>query len=371
MSLRGYGVLVLSILTGLGSALFASRFLLIVSAFLFLTIGYSLFWMARHREKALIERSLSPEYIYEDSEVLATLTISNCQTQCTIRDYFDSGKKTTRFFLQKVSKGSSVQAKYKFHVEKRGLYFIGPIIVRATDFLGIVAREYSIPHETQMRVYPKISDVLLPQIPLRSSEQSRHMDRNASTLSDDLLGLKEYNMGDDVRLIHWKTSSRTQGLFVRHRERQATLPLVVILDCEARSYDSDEEFDAAARLIASISYASTQQDIPCRLFCNDNGEFVNTHALIMDRLAVSKPVNRVQSTADSNRLLADFEHNYMFVTGSHGELFSSAILTLRIGPDSTIAPETFNMIPLRQSQVCSDFSTRIKQWNAHASLQSL
>jgi len=197
------------------------------------------------------------------------------------------------------------------------------------------------------------------------------MDRNASTLSDDLLGLKEYVMGDDVRLIHWKTSSRTQGLFVRHRERQATLPLVIILDCEANSYDNDIEFDAAARLVASISYASVQQDIPCQLFCNDNGEFVTTHSTIMDRLAISEPQKYVQSTADSNRLLADFQHNYMFVTGSHGEIYSSAILTLRIGPDDTIAPDSLNMIPLRQSYECSDFTTRIKQWNAHASLQSL
>jgi hypothetical protein len=91
------------------------------------------------------------------------------------------------------------------------------------------------------------------------------MDRNASTLSDDLMGLKEYVMGDDVRLIHWKTSSRTQGLFVRHREHQATLPLVIILDCEERSFADEDEFDGAARLIASMSYASTQQDIPCKL----------------------------------------------------------------------------------------------------------
>jgi hypothetical protein len=263
------------------------------------------------------------------------------------------------------------QAQYRFHVDYRGLYNIGPIIVRATDFFGLFAREYSVPVETQLRVYPRIHDITLPQIPLRSSEQSRHMDRNASTLSDDLLGLKEYVMGDDVRLIHWKTSSRTPDLFVRHRERQATLPLVVILDCDESSYEDAREFDAAARLIASISYAAQGVDIPCRLFCNDNGEFSVTHALVMDRLAVTQPAKYVQSKADSDRLLAEFERNYMFVTGSHGEMYSSAILTLRIVPSNEIAPDSFNMIPLRVGQECSDFTTRIKSWNAHASLQSL
>lgn len=371
MTLRGYGVLILSIISGLSSVLFASRFLLTMSSFFFATIGLSMAWMAFHKSKITIERELSPEYVYEGSDVLATLSIFNATTECSIRDYFDNGKKTTRFYLPRVGKGITTQAQYKFHVDRRGLYSIGPIIVRSSDALGLVAHEYSIPHETQLRVYPKISDLTLPQIPLRSSEQSRHMDRNASTMSDDLLGLKEYVMGDDVRLIHWKTSSRTQGLFVRHRERQATLPLVIILDCEEASYANIDEFDSAARLIASISFASLQQDIPCKLFCNDNGEFITTHPLIMDRLAVSMPQKYVQSPADSNRLLAEFEHNYMFVTGSHGEIYSSAVLTLRIGPDSTIAPETFNMIPLRQSYECSDFTTRIKQWNAHASLQSL
>ncbi|MFN8016372.1 MAG: DUF58 domain-containing protein [Acidimicrobiia bacterium] len=371
MSARGYGTLITAILCGFGSVLFGSKFFMIVSAVCFILICVSYVWIKFHKKHAQITRALSPEFVYEQSDVLATLTIRGTTIQCSIQDYFDNGKKTTKFFLPKTTKSTVSKAQYKFHVERRGLYSIGPLIVKATDPLGLCVNEYVIPHETQLRVYPQIKDVLLPRIPLRSSEQSQHMDRNASTMSDDLLGLKEYVMGDDVRLIHWKTSSRTQGLFVRHRERQATLPLVIILDCEDRSYEDEIEFDAAARLIASISYAAQSQDIPCRLFCNDNGEFSLTHSSIMDRLSVTETSAHVQSPADSNRALAQFEHNYMFVTGSHGELFSSAILTLRITSDEKIQPETFNMIPIRKSYECSDFTTRIKQWNAHASLQSL
>ncbi len=370
MTLRGYGVLVVALVTAMGSVMFASRFLLTICAFFFATVGLCMFWMSTHRGRISIQRTMSPEFVYEDTDVLVTLSITNATTECTIRDYFDDGKKVSRFLLPRAGKGLETFAHYKFHADKRGVYNIGPIVVRTSDPLGLIAREYTVPHETQLRVYPKITDVILPHIPLRSSEQSRHMDRNASTVSDDMLGLKEYVMGDDVRLIHWKTSSRTQGLYVRHRERQATLPLVIILDCEARSYENEAEFDSAARLIASISYASVQSDIPCTLFCNDKGEFISTHPLIMDRLALSNLEKYVQSTADSNRLLQEFEHNYIFVTGSHGEIFSSAILTLRIGPD-VIAQDSFNMIPLRHSHECADFSTRIKQWNAHASLQSL
>lgn len=325
--------------------------------------------MGIHRGKVNIYREISPEYIYEDSDVIATLMIDNSTTECSIRDFFDNGKKTTRFYLPRAGRGIQTTAQYKFHVDRRGSYIIGPLIVRSTDIFGFVAKEYTIPNESQIRVYPKIKDVKLPHIPLRSSEQSRHMDRNASTMSDDLLGLKEYVMGDDVRLIHWKTSSRTQELFVRQRERQATLPLAIVIDLEEKSYASADEFDSAARLIASISYAAANQDIPCKLFCNDNGEFITTHSLIMDRLAVSELQSHVQSSADSNQQLAEFEHNYIFVTGSHGEIFSSAALTLQIVPDGVIAPEQFNMIPLRQGSECDDFSTRIKQWNVHASYQ--
>jgi len=371
MTLRGYGVLIISIVTGLGSVLFASRFLLTISAFFFVTLFLCAIWMAFHRKKINIQRFMSPEFVYENNDVLVTLAITQATTECSIRDYFDNGKKVSQFFLPHAGKEIESFAKYKFHVDKRGIYNIGPVIVHSSDPLGLIAHEYTMDLETHMRVYPRIHDLVLPHIPLRSSEQSRHMDRNASTMSDDLLGLKEYVIGDDVRLIHWKTSSRTQGLYVRHRERQATLPLIIILDCEERSYAAETEFDSAARLIASISYASVQTDIPCKLFCNDNGEFITTHPLIMDRLAVTNPQKYVQSTADSDRLLAEFEHNYLFITGSHGEIFSSAILTLRIGPDEVIAPDSFNMIPLRQSHECTDFSTRIKQWNAHASLQSL
>ncbi len=371
MTIRGYGLLVCAIIAGLGSVLFSSLFFLIISAFFFVTIGMSIGWMALHRSVINVQRTITPDLIFENSDALVKLSIMGSTTDCTIRDYFDDGKRTTRFFLPKVAKDVKTLAQYKFHVERRGVYNIGPIVVKSTDFLGLVAREYSVPNETQMRAYPQIKDISLPNIPLRSSEQSRHMDRKSTTNSDDLLGLKEYVMGDDVRLIHWKTSSRINELFVRHRERQATLPLVIILDCEENSYANIEEFDAAARLIASFSFAAQLSDMPCKLFCNDRGEFIDTHSLIMDRLAVTNPSKYVQSKADSNRLLSDFQNNYIFVTGSQGEIYSNAILTLKIVPDDSTSSETFNIIPLRVSHECSDFTTRIKQWNAHASLQSL
>ena len=161
MTLRGYGVLAISVFAGLGSVLFSSNFLLTICAFLFLTLGLAFVWMSSHKGKVSIERSITPEYVYEDSDVLATLNITNVVTQCSIRDYFDNGKKTTRFFVNRIGKGVGAQTQYKFHVDRRGLYTIGPLIVRATDTLGLVAHEYSIPHETQLRVYPKISDIYL------------------------------------------------------------------------------------------------------------------------------------------------------------------------------------------------------------------
>ena len=141
MTLRGYGVLLLSILCGLGSAFFAPRFLLTLCAFFFATIGFSLLWMAFHKSKVTIERSLTPEFIYEDTEVLASLSIHNATTECSIRDFFDNGKKTTRFYLTRVGKDIITIAQYKFHVERRGVYSIGKIIVSATDALGLVAKE--------------------------------------------------------------------------------------------------------------------------------------------------------------------------------------------------------------------------------------
>jgi len=370
MTTRGFGVLALAVIGVLGSILFSSQFLLTMAAFFFLLLLVCGVWSYTHKKKISVNRSTAPEYVYEDSDVVVTLDIANLDTDASIQDFFDNGTKTTRFFVPR-TRDRSLNAQYKLKTEKRGVYTVGPIVVTSSDFLGLFNRKYDVKSEAQMRVYPKISDVVLPRIPLRSSEQSRHMDRNASTLSDDLMGLKEYVMGDDVRLIHWKTSSRTQDLFVRHRERQATLPLVIILDCESAAYANEDEFDAAARVIASISYAAQLSDIPCRMFCNDNGEFIATHPAIMDRLAVSEPTPYVQSKADSSRLLSDFEHNYIFVTGSHGEVFSSAVLTLRIVPQGPLQPDTFNMIPLRVGNECEDFTTRIKQWNVHASLQSL
>src|SRR5664279_1224992 len=104
MTLRGYGVLIIGIAAGLGSVLFASRFLLTMASFFFATLALSAIWLVTHRSKISIERAMSPEYVYENSDVLVTLLIDGATSNCSIRDYFDNGKRTSRFWLARVGK---------------------------------------------------------------------------------------------------------------------------------------------------------------------------------------------------------------------------------------------------------------------------
>jgi len=80
----------------------------------------------------------------------------------------------------------------------------------------------------------------------------------------DLVGLREYVPGDDLRRLHWATSARRGALMVREDADPATPLLTVLLDDRAGSYPSGG-FDEAVDLAASLLDAAAAASAPARV----------------------------------------------------------------------------------------------------------
>jgi uncharacterized protein (DUF58 family) len=80
--------------------------------------------------------------------------------------------------------------------------------------------------------------------------------------------LRDYVVGDDLRLVHWRSSARTGRLVVRHNVDTSQPYTVVLLDQRAGRYTA-ESFEAAVDVAASVLVTSSANKAPVELRLTD------------------------------------------------------------------------------------------------------
>jgi uncharacterized protein (DUF58 family) len=128
-------------------------------------------------------------------------------------------------------------------------------------------------------VYPRIHAVA-PLASGRRRDLEGPTHDNASG-SITFHALREYVTGDDLRLIHWRSTARTGTLMVRQQADPSQPHATIVLDVHGSSYPGggdggggrggggDEAFEAAVEAAASLVVASTSRRFPVRLLTGD------------------------------------------------------------------------------------------------------
>jgi uncharacterized protein (DUF58 family) len=135
--------------------------------------------------------------------------------------------------------------------------------------LGLVEREYKLPTEQEIRVYPNILalrefDLLKQKGKLRELGIRKSRMRGLGT---EFESLREYADGDDFRKIDWKASARRGGekLIVRQFEQERNQPVILCIDIGRRMLSEvngisklDHALDSLLMLCHAASVASDQ-----------------------------------------------------------------------------------------------------------------
>ncbi len=146
----------------------------------------------------------------------------------------------------------------------RGVHQVRVYSLVITDPLGISRRRIQIKGTAEVLVLPR----LLPSLPeslirlyesIRPETSADTIIRNvdAETPSGALRG---YRTGDPLRYIHWKQSARQGELLVNLLEGGDGNEISLMLVTEADTYNSNDEFETAVSVVATVATQLLRDD---------------------------------------------------------------------------------------------------------------
>lgn len=140
--------------------------------------------------------------------------------------------------LQAFSLGpkADVTLDYGLWGRQRGVYAIGPGQVATGDLFGFAEAKGTVGESRRLVVYPRV--IPLAGAPLTSSAPYGVIRSRQPIFADPtrVIGVRDYQTGDPLRSVDWKTSARARRLQVKKTEPAVSLATLICLDLNAPSY---------------------------------------------------------------------------------------------------------------------------------------
>jgi len=144
---------------------------------------------------------------------------------------------------------------YGVELTRRGRHTAGPVRVRVSDVLGLVATEFELPETTTLLVYPPVYQVAGRETLLREI-----LDRDAVE-RHEFDAIREYVPGDPLRDVHWKSTAKDpEEMYVTEfADRRIEDTIVIAASSEAGAAD------AMAAAVASIAVMTVDAGVSVEL----------------------------------------------------------------------------------------------------------
>ncbi len=255
-----------------------------------------------------VERILQPDRVTVGDRAIAVVKVTNPRrapiSSRTIEEHV--GGRPLRLDVPPLGPGRSTEAVYPLPTARRGVVEIGPALIVKADLLGLMRREIVQTGTQTLWVHPRVT--ALAPLPVGFAKDLEGPTSDASPAGDVAFhALREYELGDDHRHIHWMSSARTGTLMVRHHVDNRRPNVTVVVDTEAAAYSSEREFDTAIEIAASLAVSSMVSGQPVSVYLD--GEVVMGHlrpgsrTSVLDRLTLADGAEGTDVGASALRAL--------------------------------------------------------------------
>ncbi|MFL6122480.1 DUF58 domain-containing protein [Actinophytocola sp.] len=250
------------------------------------------------------ERTVRPPTVRRLGACTGTLALTSTSRRLTVRlDAVDLiGGTPIGIAVPPLRAGAQTTVDYPIPTTRRGLLPVGPVELRRPGLAGLAAARLSLGDVTEVRVVPRV----LPVRGLPSGARRGHVgaDERVERGGTDLVGLREYVPGDDLRRLHWATSARTGVLMVREDADPARPHLAVLLDDRAGSHPDADGFEDAVETAASLVAAAVAGGHPVRLMSASGGVDIEVPAGVGEDDTTLRALAGIQTVSDVDTALS-------------------------------------------------------------------
>jgi uncharacterized protein (DUF58 family) len=223
--------------------------------------------------------------------------------------------------------GRRLSIRYVLERLPRGRYAFEDVRIELADPFGLEGVAVSLPAPGALLVYPRLVrlDRLFSETGAHSHDGRRLLLRRHSGF--ELHGVREYEQGESLRRVHWRSTARRGQLMVKELEDAPRDEIAVVLDADASAVVG-ESFDVQVRAAGSILESYVRRGRRAVLVFNSEGRDVQqVHSIAADwrraleLLAAAEPTSRTTAA----RLLA--EHD-----GPAARALELVVVTARLEP---------------------------------------
>ncbi len=229
--------------------------LMVVAAGSLLALAVALPFVAG-RLRLDTHRALVPDRVTVGDEARAEIVIRNPGRAPSRATVLEDGVGSDRYpvAVPTMNPGGAHGGGYDLPTDRRGVYAVGPLVAVRQDPLRLLRREVAQTGIETFYVHPRVAATR--PLPLGLVKDLEGPTSDASPAGDVAFhALREYQMGDDFRHIHWLSTARTGTTMVRHYVDNRRPTLAVVLDDRAAVIDGDQ-FETAVSVTASLVVSS-------------------------------------------------------------------------------------------------------------------
>lgn len=259
----------------------------------------------RARLRLAVTRVLRPHRIPAGGKTEVALRVSNSArfpaSGVLIEDTvpYAAGARP-RFLLDRLHRNKQVELHYPLRPMQRGVHPIGPAVLRVCDPFGLAEFGRTLGEDSKLVVVPKTARLhgMPAGYGALGGEGTAHR-HNGHGEQDAVV--RQYQHGDDVRKVHWRSTARRDELMVRLEEHPANGGSTVLLDHRAsahRGQGTGSSVEWAISFAASVCLHLHTHGFPVRLVTEDGTELAGHHGgasagqSTLDALAALRPTHR-------------------------------------------------------------------------------
>jgi len=261
---RGRALLTVAILVYAAGVMLGYVELVVLAAAPMLALGTGVLWILRSPNLE-VTRVIAPSRVSRGSPAFGELRITNPNSLASapLRVLESCGSKDILVDVPRLGPSAGTVKRYRLPTDRRGVFLVGPLRMTRSDPLGLWRKARQLGGFDKLWVHPLVHE--LAGMPAGRIKSLDGLASNRVTQGGVAFhALREYQRGDDLRMVHWRSTARTGTLMVRENLETSLPQITVLVDTRASSHDADS-FEEVIEAAASVLSAASRSQLPVRL----------------------------------------------------------------------------------------------------------